>query len=299
MSIEIKGSIVAIVTPMHNDGSLDFPAFDRLVDWHVNAGTNAIVVVGTTGESSTLTTDEHCKQVAHCVNIANKRIPIIAGAGSNSTEEALYFTKSALVNGADAALLVTPYYNKPSQEGLYQHFKAIAEAVDIPQILYNVPGRTACDMSLETVDRLANFENIVGIKDASGDIARGHELVTGCGERLLVYSGEDAITLALMEGGAAGTISVTANVAPGLMAQMCKYALTGDFGAAAEVDNKLAGLHKSLFLEGNPVPVKWALAKMGLIKAGIRLPLVELDVNYHVQVLNALEQAGISFPEAA
>ncbi len=299
MTQEITGSIVAIVSPMHGDGSLDLPAFDRLVDWHVDAGTNAIVIVGTTGESATLTTEEHCDLVAHCVEVANKRIPVIAGTGSNSTDEALYFTKSAEERGADAALLVTPYYNKPSQEGLYQHFKTVAEAVDIPQILYNVPGRTACDMSVETVDRLADLENIVGIKDATGDIPRGHELVARCGDRLLVYSGEDAITLALMEGGAKGTISVTANVVPGLMAEMCGLALASDFGAAAEVDSKLAALHENLFLEANPVPVKWALAKMGLIEQGIRLPLVELDASYHVQVSDALEQAGISLPEAA
>ncbi|NKB31913.1 MAG: 4-hydroxy-tetrahydrodipicolinate synthase [Pseudomonadales bacterium] len=299
MSTDLKGSIVAIVTPMHGDGSMDLLAFDRLVDWHVDAGTSAIVVVGTTGESATLSMEEHCDLVAHCVEVANKRIPVIAGTGSNSTDEALYFTRSAAQHGADAALLVTPYYNKPSQEGLYQHFKAVAEAVDIPQILYNVPGRTACDMSVETVERLAGFENIVGIKDATGDIPRGHELVDRCGDRLAVYSGEDAITLALMKGGAVGTISVTANVAPSLMAEMCGKALAGDFAVAAAVDSKLAALHENLFLEANPIPVKWALAKMGLIEPGIRLPLVELDVKYHVQVSDALEQAGISFPEAA
>ena len=299
MTQEITGSIVAIVTPMRGDGSLDLPAFDRLVDWHVDAGTSAIVVGGTTRESATLGMEEHCDLVAHCVEVANKRVPVIAGTGSNSTDEALYFTKSAAEHGADAALLVTPYYNKPSQEGLYQHFKTVAEAVDIPQILYNVPGRTACDMNIETVDRLADLDNVVAIKDATGDIPRGHELVSRCGDRLVVYSGEDAITLALMEGGAKGTISVTANVAPSLMAEMCAHALTGDFAAAAEVDRKLAGLHANLFIEANPVPVKWALAKMGLIESGIRLPLVELDARYHVQVSDALEQAGISLPEAA
>jgi len=299
MSIELTGSLVAIVTPMREDGTIDLPALDRLVDWHVDAGTNGIVVVGTTGESATLSVQEHCDLVSHCVEVAGKRIPIIAGTGSNSTEEALYFTKSAAEHGADAALLVTPYYNKPSQEGLYQHFKAVADAIDIPQILYNVPGRTACDMSLETVNRLADLENIVGIKDATGDIMRGHELVKSCGDRLKVYSGEDAITLSLMEGGADGTISVTANVNPSLMAEMCGLALAGDFVAAAEIDSKLALLHQNLFLEANPIPVKWALAKMGLIEPGIRLPLVELDVKYHVEVTAALEQAGVSFPEAA
>ena len=299
MSKELKGSLVAIVTPMRGDGTIDLSAFDRLVDWHVDAGTSGIVVVGTTGESATLSIQEHCDLVSHCVEVAGKRIPIIAGTGSNSTDEALYFTKSAAEHGADAALLVTPYYNKPSQEGLYQHFKVVAEAVDIPQILYNVPGRTACDMNLETVNRLADLENIVGIKDATGDIMRGHELVQRCGDRLKVYSGEDAMTLALMEGGADGTISVTANVIPSLMSEMCGLALAGDFAAAAEVDSRLALLPQNLFLEANPVPVKWALAKMGLIAPGIRLPLVELDVKYHAQVTAALVQAGVSFPEAA
>jgi len=299
MSTEIKGSIVAIVTPMHGDGSLDLRAFDRLVNWHVEAGTNGIVVVGTTGESATLSMEEHCDLVAHCVEVGGQRIPIIAGTGSNSTDEALYFTESARKNGADACLLVTPYYNKPSQEGLFQHFKTVAEGVDIPQILYNVPSRTACDMDLQTVDRLAGFSNIVGIKDATGDIPRGLELVDKCGDRLSIYSGEDAISLALMEGGASGTISVTANVAPSLMAEMCSLALAGDIAGAAEVDRKLAALHSTLFREANPIPVKWALVKMGLIESGIRLPLVELTGKYHIQVSDALKQAGISFPVAA
>ena len=293
MSSNIRGSIVAIVTPMHQDGSLDFPALNHLLEWHIESSTNAVVVVGTTGESATLSNDEHCELVAHCVKQVRGRIPVIAGTGSNNTSEALYFTESARQNGADAALLVTPYYNIPSQEGLYQHFKAVAEAVDIPQILYNVPGRTACDLALETVERLADLENIVAIKDATGDIPRGIELIARVGDRLTVYSGEDAITLPLILAGACGTISVTANVAPALMSEMCALALSGDQAAAQAVDDKLALLHKNLFLEANPVPVKWALQQMGLIQSGIRLPLVELNARYQLQVREALEQAGI------
>ena len=299
MPSSIRGSIVALVTPMQADGSLDLVALDRLIDWHVESGTHALVVVGTTGESATLSVQEHCDLVAHCVQVTRKRISVIAGSGSNSTEEALYFTKSARQHGADACLLVTPYYNKPSQEGLYQHFKAVAEAVDIPQILYNVPSRTACDLALETVDRLADLDNIVGIKDATGDVARGKQLIQRCGDRLAIYSGEDAITLSLMMGGADGTISVTANVAPALMAKMCSYALSGDSQRAREIDERLGLLHRNLFLEANPSPVKWALWKMGLIKKGIRLPLVELDAKFHIQVIEALVRAGIELPQAA
>jgi 4-hydroxy-tetrahydrodipicolinate synthase len=233
------------------------------------------------------------------VQVTRKRISVIAGSGSNSTEEALYFTKSARQHGADACLLVTPYYNKPSQEGLYQHFKAVAEAVDIPQILYNVPSRTACDLALETVNRLADLDNIVGIKDATGDVARGKQLIQRCGDRLAIYSGEDAITLSLMMGGADGTISVTANVAPVLMAKMCSCALSGDSQRAREIDERLGLLHRNLFLEANPSPVKWALWRMGLIKKGIRLPLVELDAKFHIQVIDALARAGIELPQAA
>mgnify|MGYP001137518752 FL=1 len=299
MSSNIRGSIVALVTPMQADGSLDLVALDRLIDWHVESGTHALVVVGTTGESATLSVQEHCDLVAHCVQVTRKRISVIAGSGSNSTEEALYFTKSARQHGADACLLVTPYYNKPSQEGLYQHFKAVAEAVDIPQILYNVPSRTACDLALETVDRLADLDNIVGIKDATGDVARGKQLIQRCGDRLAIYSGEDAVTLSLMMDGADGTISVTANVAPVLMAEMCSCALSGDSQRAREIDERLGLLHRNLFLESNPSPVKWALWKMGLIKKGIRLPLVELDAKFHIQVIEALARAGIELPQAA
>ena len=257
-----------------------------------------MVVAGTTGESATLSVQEHCDLVAHCVKVTGNRIPVIAGTGSNNTEEAFYFTESARQHGADACLLVTPYYNKPSQEGLYQHFKAVAERVDIPQILYNVPGRTACDLSLETVEKLANLDNIVGIKDATGDSPRGLRLIQRCGKRLAIYSGEDAITLPLMEGGADGTISVTANVAPELMAEMCSLALSGDNENARKINKKLDLLHSNLFLEGNPIPVKWALRQMGLIETGIRLPLVELGAKYHIQVIKALKQAGIELSGA-
>jgi 4-hydroxy-tetrahydrodipicolinate synthase len=294
MSDRIRGSIVAIVTPMHSDGSLDLPSLNSLLEWHIASGTNAIVIVGTTGESATLSTEEHCDLVAHCVNEVKGRIPVIAGTGSNNTAEALYFTESAKQCGADAALLVTPYYNRPSQEGLYQHFKHIAEGVDLPQILYNVPGRTACDLQLATVKRLAELDNIVAIKDASGDLKRGLELIEHCGDKLAIYSGEDALSLPLILAGADGTISVTANVAPQLMSQMCALALAGDEAGASATDKKLELLHQNLFLQANPVPVKWALNVMGKMENGIRLPLVELDEQYHVKVREALVQAGIA-----
>ena len=294
MSGSIRGSIVALVTPMRADGSLDLAAFDRLIDWHVESGTHAVVVAGTTGESATLSVQEHCDLVAHCVKVTGNRIPVIAGTGSNNTEEALYFTESARQHGADACLLVTPYYNKPSQEGLYQHFKAVAERVDIPQILYNVPGRTACDLSLETVEKLANLDNIVGIKDATGDSPRGLRLIQRCGKRLAIYSGEDAITLPLMEGGADGTISVTANVAPELMAEMCSLALSGDNENARKINKKLDLLHSNLFLEGNPIPVKWALNKLGRIPQGIRLPLTVLDKQYEPEIELILNKIGLT-----
>ena len=299
MSKTIRGSLVAIVTPMQEDGALDLEKFSSLVEWHIESGTDGIVVVGTTGESATLSTEEHCDLVAHCVRVVNGRVPVVAGTGSNNTQEALLFTRSAKEVGADAALLVTPYYTKPSQEGLYRHFKLIAESVDIPQILYNVPGRTACDLSLQTVQRLAEIENIVGIKDATGDLQRGLELIKTCSDQLAIYSGEDAISLPLMLGGGDGVISVTANVAPGSMAQMCALALGGDEAGATAIDDTLAALHRDLFLEANPIPVKWALQRMGLIGSGIRLPLVELNSEYHVQVMDALKQAGISLSQAA
>jgi 4-hydroxy-tetrahydrodipicolinate synthase len=291
--LDIRGSLVAIVTPMTSSGDIDHEAFDRLIDWHVEAGTAAIVVVGTTGESATLSPDEHRRLVEHCVEAAEERIPVVAGTGSNNTEEALMFTESARECGAAAALLVTPYYTRPSQEGLYAHYARIADRVDIPQILYNVPGRTACDLQLETVARLAEHDNIAGIKDATGSKARGLELIKELGSRLRIYSGEDGLSRELMLAGADGTISVTANVAPELMAKMCAAALAGDDKLAAELDARLEGLHSSLFLEANPIPVKWALAQMGRIQAGIRLPLTELNARYQLQVTEALQQAGI------
>ncbi len=293
MNDKLRGSIVAIVTPMFADGSLDLPTLGKLLQWHIDSGTNAIVVVGTSGESATLSADEHCDLVAYCVDQVSGRIPLIAGTGSNNTAEALYFTESAKKNGADAALLVTPYYNRPSQEGLYQHFKLIAEAVDMPQILYNVPGRSACDLHLETVQRLAGLENIVAIKDASGDRARGLELIEQCADKLAIYSGEDVLSRQLMLAGADGTISVTANVAPAMMAEMCALALAGKGVEAKAVDDKLALLHENLFLQANPVPVKWALQTMGKLGKGIRLPLVELDAQYHVKLREALAAAEI------
>ncbi len=299
MALDITGSLVALVTPMLDNGEIDYPAFDALVDWHVQSGTGAIVVVGTTGESATLTPEEHCALVKHCVEVAAGNIPVIAGAGSNSTAEAIMFTESAKEYGADAALLVTPYYNKPPQEGLYQHFAAIAKAVNIPQILYNVPGRTACDLHLDTVRRLAELDNIAAIKDATGDLQRGIELVRELGDELTVYSGEDSLTLPLMLAGAKGTISVTANVAPAQMAAMCGHALAGDEAAATAADEKLAALHKHLFVQANPIPVKWALYRMQRIGSHIRLPMVPLDKAFHTQVEQALQAADIVLPEAA
>lgn len=296
---EISGSLVALVTPMSDDGKLDLPAFDRLVDWHVEAGTHGIVVVGTTGESATLSTEEHCDLIAHCVRKVNGRIPVIAGTGSNNTDEALFFTREAKQHGADACLLVTPYYTKPPQEGLYQHFRLLAETVDIPQILYNVPGRTVCDLSLETVERLADMKNIVGIKDATGDLKRGLELIRRVGDRLAVYSGEDPLNVELLAGGAAGCISVTANVVPDIMSRICTLMASGSAEAEAEarqLDASIAPLHKNLFVQANPIPVKWALHRLGRIDSGIRLPLVELDAALQPKVEQALAAAGLDLP---
>mgnify|MGYP003700900569 FL=1 len=296
LKTQIQGSLVALVTPMKGDGSIDLETFDQLLDWHIDAGTHGIVVVGTTGESATLSTEEHCNLVGHCVDKVAGRVPVIAGTGSNNTEEALFFTRSAKAHGADACLLVTPYYTKPPQEGLYRHFRLIAEQVDIPQILYNVPGRTVCDLSLETVDRLADVDNIVAIKDATGDFERGVELIARCADRIAVFSGEDPLNVALMKAGARGCISVTANVVPAAMAKICDMALSGDMAAAQSLDERIAGLHKNLFLQANPIPVKWALLRMGLIKDGIRLPLVELAEQYRLQVEQALGGAGVELP---
>lgn len=288
----ITGSLVALVTPMDADGRIDWECLDRLVEHHIVAGTNAIVAVGTTGESSTLTSDEHIAVIRRVVNAANGRIPIIAGTGGNSTHETVDLTRDAAQIGVDACLLVVPYYNKPTQEGLYQHFRSAAETVDIPQILYNVPGRTSCDMLNETVDRLADIPNIVAIKDATGNVSRGEELIRMVGDRLAVYSGDDGTSLDLMLCGGQGNVSVTANVAPGLMARVCAAAVAGDETRARELDEGLVPLNRKLFLEANPIPVKWALHQMGLIGSGIRLPMTPLGSEYHDDVLQALKSAG-------
>jgi len=289
----ITGSIVALVTPMHADGNVDWSTLQQLLDMHLEAGTAAIGAVGTTGESATLNVSEHCEVIRFCVKYSAGRIPIIAGTGSNSTREAIELSEAAAGAGADACLLVTPYYNRPTQRGLYEHFKAVAEAVAIPQILYNVPGRTAVDMSNDTVVRLAELDNIVGIKDATGDLTRGRELIQRCGDVIAVYSGDDATAMELMLAGGRGNISVTANVAPSLMAQLCGLALAGERTKAEAINARLAPLNAALFLEPNPIPVKWAMYQRGLIGAGIRLPLTTLDEQYHAQVLNALAAAGV------
>ncbi|MFD1261354.1 4-hydroxy-tetrahydrodipicolinate synthase [Entomomonas asaccharolytica] len=290
----ITGSIVALVTPMDRAGNIDWDCLNRLVDFHLEEGTHAIVAVGTSGESPTLEFDsEHLEVIRRVIKRVNGRIPVIAGTGANSTREAIAWTKAAKEVGADACLLVVPYYNKPTQEGLYQHFKAIAEAVDIPQILYNVPGRTVCDMQAETVVRLSQIPNIVGIKDATGDIERGRALLKQVSKDFAVYSGDDAIALDLIVAGGKGNISVTANVAPRAMSELCIAALAGDIVKAQEIDASLAELNKALFVEANPIPVKWALHEMGLIPEGIRLPLTVLSERYHEQVRHAMRQAGI------
>ena len=289
----IQGSLVAIVTPMHPDGQVDEEAFRRLIDWHVEQGTDAIVAVGTTGESATLDEQEHCDAIALAVDQAAGRIPVIAGTGANSTSEAISLTRCGQQAGADACLLVTPYYNKPTQEGLYQHHKAVAEAVDIAQILYNVPGRTAVDMLPETVARLAGVDNIVGVKEATGQLDRIVRLRELTAPDFAIYSGDDATAREAILLGADGDISVTANVAPAAMHAMCAAALAGDSAGAAEIDARLAGLHSKLFLEANPIPVKWALAEMGRIERGIRLPLTWFSETFHDQLRAAMQQAGI------
>ena len=289
----IKGSIVAIVTPMHGDGSLDLAAFRALIDFHITQGTDGIVVVGTTGESPTVDVAEHESLIQIAVEHAAGRIPVIAGTGANSTREAIELAAFAKKAGADASLTVVPYYNKPTQEGLYLHFKTIAEAVDMPHILYNVPGRTGADMHNDTVLRLAQIPNIVGIKDATGNIERGSDLLLRAPKDFAVYSGDDASTLALMLLGAHGTISVTANVAPKLMHEMCAAAMNGELEKAREINFRLLGLHRHLFIEANPIPVKWAVARMGKIRNALRLPLTPLSAAAQGTVENALRQAGV------
>ncbi|SDW59193.1 4-hydroxy-tetrahydrodipicolinate synthase [Marinobacter mobilis] len=289
----ITGSLVALVTPMHADGSIHWEHLDALVDFHLENGTDGIVAVGTTGESATLAPEEHCQAIGHIIKRVNGRIAVIAGTGANSTREAIELTAEAHKLGADACLLVVPYYNKPTQEGLYRHYKAIAEAVPVDQILYNVPGRTACDMSNETVLRLADVPNIVGIKDATGDIPRGIELIESLQGRLAVYSGDDATAAELMLAGAKGNISVTANIAPKAMADLCRAAMAGDRDEAARLNELLMPLNHKLFVEANPIPVKWALHRMGLIGEAIRLPLTPLDVKFQGVVEDAMRASGV------
>ncbi len=285
--------MVALVTPMHKDGALDVPALRKLVDFHIQNGTTAIVSVGTTGESATLDMDEHCEVIRITVEQANGRVPVIAGTGANSTTEAIELTRCAQQAGAQACLLVTPYYNKPTQEGLYRHHRAIAQAVDIPQILYNVPGRTGCDMQATTVARLAQVPNIIGIKEATGNLDRAREILKLCPPAFELYSGDDATGVDLMLLGGRGVISVTTNVAPRLMQDMCEAALRGDEKQARAINDRLMGLHKHLFIESNPIPVKWALAQMGLIEEGIRLPLTWLAESCQVTVREAMRTAGV------
>jgi 4-hydroxy-tetrahydrodipicolinate synthase len=289
----IKGSIVAIVTPMHPDGSLDFDGLRKLIDWHIAEATDGIVIVGTTGESPTVSMEEHCELIKVAVEHAAKRIPIIAGTGGNSTSEAIELTEFAKKVGADASLQVVPYYNRPTQEGMYLHFRKIAESVDLPVILYNVPGRTVADMSNETILRLAQVKGIVGVKDATGNIGRGTDLIRLAPKGFAVYSGDDPTAIALMLYGGAGNISVTANVAPRDMHELCMAAMNGNLARAVELNNKLLPLHNKLFVEPNPVPLKWAMQEMGLIQSGMRLPLAPLGAAFHDTVRAALRESGV------
>ena len=290
----IAGSIVAMITPMvPGTLAVDWDALKKLVEWHIAEGTDGIVAVGTTGESATLDVDEHLEVIRVCLETARGRIPIIAGTGANSTSEAIELTRGARDLNADACLLVVPYYNKPTQEGMYLHFKAIAEAVDIPQLLYNVPGRTACDMQAETVIRLAAIDNIVGIKEATGDLTRARQLIDGCPADFAIYSGDDLTAIDLMLMGGKGNISVTANVAPALMHRLCVAAMAGDEGTARRLQGQLLPLHRALFLESNPIPAKWAAAQLGLCADAIRLPLTPLSAQYRAPVRDALAAAGV------
>lgn len=289
----IKGSIVAIVTPMQADGSLDLAAFRQLIDFHIEQGSSGIVVVGTTGESPTVNVEDHEMLIQAAVEHAASRIPIIAGTGANCTAEAIELARFAKKVGATASLTVVPYYNKPTQQGVYQHFQAIAEAVDMPHILYNVPGRTVADMSNDTILRLAQIPNIIGVKDATGDIGRCTDLIKRAPADFAIYSGDDASTLALLLMGGHGTISVTANVAPALMSQMCAAALANDVVTAREINLRLFDLHNKLFVEANPIPVKWAVARMGKINPAMRLPLTPLSEPFHAVIEEAMQQAGV------
>lgn len=294
----ITGSLVAIVTPMHEDGRLDIERFKSLIDWHVGEGTDGIVVVGTTGESPTVDFDEHKDLIRIAVEHAAGRVPVVAGTGANSTAEAIELTESAKKAGATACLSVVPYYNKPTQEGLYRHFRTIAEAVDVPNILYNVPGRTVADLANDTTVRLAQIPNVVGIKDATGNVERATDLIKRAPQGFAIYSGEDSTGLALILLGGHGVISVTANVAPRRMHEMCAAALAGRVLDAREINMALLGLHRRLFVEANPIPVKWALREMGRIESGIRLPLTPLAAQHHEAVREAMREAGITIPTA-
>ena len=295
----ISGSLVAIVTPMQDDGRLDLGRFRSLIDFHVNEGTDGIVVVGTTGESPTVDFDEHKELIQVAVDHAKGRIAIVAGTGGNSTAEAIELTESAKKAGAAACLSVVPYYNKPTQEGLYRHFRKIAETVDIPVVLYNVPGRTVADMSNDTTIRLSAVPGVVGIKDATANIERATDLIKRAPSSFAIYSGEDSTALALILLGGHGVISVTANVAPRLMHEMCAAALRGEVALARDINMRLLGLHQKLFVEANPIPVKWALEQMGLIGAGIRLPMTPMSENFCQVVLDAMYEAGIGLSAAS
>lgn len=289
----IQGSIVAIVTPMHEDGRLDLDSYRKLIDWHVESGTAAIVAVGTTGESPTVDVDEHGQLIEVAVQQVAGRIPVIAGTGGNSTREAIELTRHAAKVGARASLQVVPYYNKPGQEGLYRHFRAVAEAVDLPVILYNVPGRTVADLSNDTIVRLAQVPGVIGLKDATGDMPRAADLLDRLPADFALYSGNDDSALALMALGGHGVISVTANVAPGPMAQMCAAMLAGDLTTARRINRSLLPLHLGLFCEANPIPVKWALQRMGRIPGGIRLPMTPLAETNHPAMVRILSQSGV------
>lgn len=288
-----KGSIVAIVTPMQADGSVDKKSLQDLVEWHISEKTDGIVVVGTTGEGSTLTPEEQLTAISLVVKQVAGRVPVIAGTGTNSTQTTLHHTKAAEKAGVDACLVVTPYYNKPTQKGLVAHYKTIAENTSVPLILYNVPGRTCCDLLPETVEILSKIPRIIGIKEATGKVERCPDILKRCGKEFKIFSGDDATALTLMQEGAHGVISVTANVAPGKMHTMCEAALSGNKALAEKINAELMPLHVKLFLEANPIPTKWALSEMGRIPAGIRLPLLSLDTKFHHEIKEALHHAGV------
>lgn len=293
MKTRLQGSMVALITPMHPDGTVDYKRLANLIDWQIEQGTHCLVAVGTTGESATLSMQEHSDVIRYFVQHVKGRVPVIAGTGANNTTEAIKLTQDAKEAGADCALLVAPYYNKPPQEGLYQHYKAIAEAVDMPQMLYNVPGRTVVDIAQETVERLADIDNIVAIKDATGSVGRGEQLIKAVGNRMVVLSGDDSTALDLMKVGAKGNISVTANVAPKAMSETFVAALRGDFESANAAHDIVKHLHRDLFIESSPIPAKYALHKMGMIDTGIRLPLVWLAEQHHETIDTALVRANL------